>query len=422
MFFNRFWLAAIAALLVFGMVAGQPALALVALLVLLTVGGARLWSRYALRAVAYERRLGATRLFRGETLVVEFELVNWKLLPLAWIRIEEEVPDRVQPVGRRPTLGDAAGAITLPHLTSLRPYERVTWRAALHCPERGAFAVGPTRLISGDPFGFRTRGGYAAHRDPFIVYPRVVPLPDLGIPPRQLFGERRVPRALLADPLRPVGIRDYRPEDSLRHVHWKATARTQQLQVRVFEPATVTQLAIFLDLDAGGQPWRGLEPAAFEAAIEVAASLAAHAAGEGYAFGLYSNRFMTGAQGPLRVPPGRGAAHLGRALESLARLSPFATVDFPRHLRQEARDLPRGGTIVVVTATLPPALAVALEALRAAGHRLVLVATAPVVPPPVRGLIVHQLAPPSGGPPGAGEAPPDRPAAADDARLVGGRR
>ena len=46
----------------------------------------------------------------------------------------------------------------------------------------------------------------------------------------------------LADPLRTVGVRDYHPEDSFRHLHWKATARAQQLQVRVFEPTTVTQL------------------------------------------------------------------------------------------------------------------------------------------------------------------------------------
>ena len=392
MFFNRFWIGVLAVLLAVGMLTRQPALALAAALVLLTGGGSRLWSRHALRAVAYGRRLGATRVFCGETLTVEGELVNWKLLPLAWVRVEEELPDELRPVDRRVNPGGAAATSVLSHLTSLRPYERVTWRTTLHCPRRGAYSIGPARLTSGDPFGFFRRVGRIARQEVVIVYPRVVSLPDLGIPPRHAFGERRVPRALLADPLRPVGVRDYRPEDSLRHVHWKATARTRGLQVKVFEPAVATQVAIFLDLDAADDPWRGLAPEEFERAIVVAASLAAHAAEEGYAFGVSSNRFVGGSGLPLRVAPDRGPAQLGRALEGLARLTPAALVDFPPYLRGEARRLPRSATLVVVTATMTPALAATLEALRAAGHRLVLVATAPLAPPPVRGLIVHRLA------------------------------
>jgi hypothetical protein len=46
---------------------------------------------------------------------------------------------------------------------------------------------------------------------------------------------------------------------------------------------------------------------------------------------------------------------------------------------------------VVVSATMTPEVAATLEALRADGHRLVLVTTAAVVPPPVRGLLTHRL-------------------------------
>lgn len=391
MFFNGLWIYGSLLLLIVGMAARQPALTVLATLVLLTAGLSWLWNRYSLHAVTYRRRLSATRLFRGETLVVEFELVNKKLLPLAWIEAQDDLPDRVVALDRRVAPGDSPGRIVLPYVTSLRPYERVTWRATLRCPHRGYFTVGPARLASGDIFGFFSREERVATQEAILVYPRVVPLLDLGIPPRQAFGETRAPRALLVDPLRPVGIRDYRPEDSQRDIHWKATARMQQLQVRVFEPTTVTQLALFLDLDSDEQFWRAIETDRLEAAISVAASLAAFAVDQRYAVGVYSNRFVGGAGRPLRVAPGGGPAQLTKVLESLAKLSPFGAIEFAKHLRQETRNFPWGSTIVVIAATMPPALAATLETLRAEGQRVVLVAIDALVAPPIRGLTVHRL-------------------------------
>ena len=218
-----------------------------------------------------------------------------------------------------------------------------------------------------------------------------VALPELGIPPRQAFGADRAPRSLLPDPLRTVGVRDYHPEDSFRHLHWKATARAQQLQVRVFEPTTVTQLGVFLNLDTFQHYWEGLDTVHSEAAITAAASLASHGAGERYAVGVYANGLLAGSDQTLRLAPGLGPAQLTRVLEGLAKLSPFATVDFPHLLQAETLRFPWGSTIVVITALMTPPLAATLASLREAGHRPVLVAVDRLTAPPIRGLTVHHL-------------------------------
>ena len=219
----------------------------------------------------------------------------------------------------------------------------------------------------------------------------MVALPELGIPPRQAFGADRAPRSLLPDPLRTVGVRDYHPEDSFRHLHWKATARAQQLQVRVFEPTMVTQLGVFLNLDTFQHYWEGLDTVHSEAAITAAASLASHAVQERYAVGVYANGLVGGSDQALRVAPGRGPAQLTRILEGLAKLSPFATIDFPKFLRNELLGFPWGSTIVVVTAVMTPPLAATLASVREAGHRPVLIAVDELAPPPIRGLTVHRL-------------------------------
>lgn len=391
MFFNAIWLYGSAILLVYGMATRQPALTLLATLLLLTAGVSWLWSRWSLRAVSYRRRLGVARVFRDETVTLHLELVNKKLLPLAWIEVEDEFSDRLVALDRRATPATGPRQLLLPYLTSLRPYERVAWTATLRCPHRGVYTFGPTTLRSGDIFGFHRRAEQLTARDTLIVYPRVAPLEELQIPPRGAFGDARARSALILDPLRTVGTRDYRPEDSFRHIHWKATARAGGLQVRVFEPTTVTQIGIFLNLDTPQQVWRALDSVEFEPLVSVAASLATHALELRHAAGVYSNRLLVGSNRSLRVAPGSGPAQLPKILESLAKLSQFTTVEFARHLRAETLNFPWGSTIVIITAAMPPALAATLEALRGGGQRLVLVATEEVVAPPVRGLIIHRL-------------------------------
>ncbi len=390
-FFNALWLYGSLILLLYGMATRQPSLTLLATLLLLTAGVSWLANRWSLHAVTYRRTLSATRTFRDETITLSLELVNLKLLPLAWIEVEDECSDRLEALDRRATPGSDPTVLLLPYLTSLRPYERVAWTATLRCPQRGVFAFGPTTLRSGDIFGFHRRQERLPIYDTLIVYPELLSVAQWDLPPRGVLGDLRAPHALIPDPQRTVGTRDYRPDDSFRHIHWKATARAGALQVRVFEPTTISQLGIFLNLDTPQQAWRALDSIEFEPLVSAAATLAMRALDAGFAAGIYSNRLLVGSNRTLEVAPGNGPTQGLRVLESLAKLSPFATVDFARHLHRTTRSFPWGSTLVIITATMTPALAATLETLRAAGHRPVLIATTAVAPPPVRGLVTHRL-------------------------------
>jgi uncharacterized protein (DUF58 family) len=67
-------------------------------------------------------------------------------------------------------------------------------------------------------------------------------------------------------------IREYMPDDSARHVDWKATARTGALKVREFSREDERKLRIVFDNPAPGV----LAPAAYERAVRMAASLGWH--------------------------------------------------------------------------------------------------------------------------------------------------
>ena len=77
------------ALVALGALTAQAGLVLMGVLLLLVEGLATLWSRRGLRNVVYERRFEPDRAVVGDQIALETTVTNRKLLPLAWLRIED---------------------------------------------------------------------------------------------------------------------------------------------------------------------------------------------------------------------------------------------------------------------------------------------------------------------------------------------
>ena len=65
----------------------------------------------------------------------------------------------------------------------------------------------------------------------------------------------RAQRSLFTDPTLFAGTRPYAAGDALRSVHWRASARTAQLQTKRFEPALSRQQMIVLDVQTVEGPY-----------------------------------------------------------------------------------------------------------------------------------------------------------------------
>jgi uncharacterized protein (DUF58 family) len=230
-------------------------------------------------------------------------------------------------------------------------------------------------------------------QDFLIVYPHVYPLPELGLPSKEPFGNQRARRRLFEDPSRTMGARDFQPGDSFRHVHWPATARRQQLQTRVYEPTTTLTAVICLNVATLPRPWEGILPDLLERAIVVAASLAAHAAETRYAVGLVSNGAVPRSDRAIRIKPSRNPDQLMYILEMLAAITGYVTTPMGRFLLRESPALPWGATLVVVTPVITDELLAAIDQLRAAGRQMVLISLASAAEPPpnLAGIVTYHL-------------------------------
>lgn len=163
--------------------------------------------------------------------------------------------------------GQQAGAVCQPvYFPVLPPGARLEQTVEVRFERRGLHRGGAFQFATGFPFGFLERRAEVMLRTQVLVYPCVDPQPGF----EELLAETR---GDLETQARGRGydfyrIRPYEAFESARHVDWKATAHTGELQVREFAREQERLLELFLDL--------GVPPALgewFERAVECCAFL-----------------------------------------------------------------------------------------------------------------------------------------------------
>lgn len=350
------------------------------------------WRRNVLQDLTYQRKFHYLRGFPGETIELRVEVENRKYLPVPWLRVEDSWPAAVGPEDEtilRATHTPEYGMLV--NLFALRWYERNRRTYGLLLRKRGVYRIGPARLESGDIFGIFEDRREDESYDYLTVFPESVPFGDLRLPSEDPFGDRRARRRLYEDPNRPMGVRDYRPEDEFRRVHWPATAHTGDLQVKVYQPVSAQVLVICLNVSTLPRYWEGTLPGLLEHLVKVTAALVMRGIKDGYRVGLVSNGCLAHADQPFRVPPGRSPAQLAHLLATLAGVTPLVTGAFERFLISEAPRLPYGATLMIVTGLVTPALAEALFRLKQHGRRISLLSFEHKPPPNIPGVNVFHF-------------------------------
>ena len=136
--------------------------------------------------------------------------------------------------------------------------------------QRGRYSEDSFGLATRFPFAFLTKTRHVSLQREVLVYPRIEPTDEFFEILPLVRGEwESFVRGRGSDLYR---IREYMPEDSARHVDWKATAKSGSLKVREFAREDERKLCIVFD-----NPEPGLvSERAYESAVDMTASLAWH--------------------------------------------------------------------------------------------------------------------------------------------------
>jgi uncharacterized protein (DUF58 family) len=182
-----------------------------------------------------------------------------------WLRMRDWRVHRVEVTPPAPGIFD--GMVYFPYLP---PGASLAADLELRFERRGCYRESSFGVATRFPFAFLTKTRDVALEREILVYPAIEP-------PEELFAILPLVRGEWESFVRGLGsdlhgIREYLPEDSARHVDWKATAKSGSLKVREFSREDECRLCIVFDNPAAGL----ISEPAYERAVNLAASLAWH--------------------------------------------------------------------------------------------------------------------------------------------------
>jgi uncharacterized protein (DUF58 family) len=181
-----------------------------------------------------------------------------------WIRVPDRRLRRVIENPEKPILEQPV------YFPFLAPQQQLRSDLEMSFPARGRYREDNFGLATRFPFAFLLKTRRIGLAREVIVYPKVEPPEEFFEVLPMVTGEfETFVRGRGYDLYR---IREYLPEDSARHVDWKATARTGALKVREYSREDERKLRIVFDNPLPGI----LNPGVYERAVHLAASLGWH--------------------------------------------------------------------------------------------------------------------------------------------------
>ena len=258
---------------------------------------ATIWIQSIRHNLVIERKVHLAWATAGESVPEQVKLINRGWLPAIWVEITDESQSAEESLRLVSDVGRNSYRIrNLNHLFT----------------RRGLYTLGPTRLRCGDPLGIYTLTMMERHTSTILITPPVLPLARLKIPTGGWSGDERHRRGYIARNIHNASLRNYVAGDSLKHIHWRATAHFDDLIVKQLETATSRDWLLFADLDDSIQAGIG-ERSTLELVIILAASLAMRGLREHRKVGLV----LAGPQYE-RLEPVNDPGHSWRILRALA--------------------------------------------------------------------------------------------------------
>ena len=325
-------------------------------------------ARFALRGFHYERSLSQKTATEGDRITFTEVIRNNKPLFLPWVRIESNI----SPYLHFSTDEDLDIRFDRYHKSvfTLPAFSQVTRRHPVKLLRRGHYKLENVTVNCGDLLGVSpTESQFPAPAE-LHVYPRLVP-EDPFFTSQRYQGEQSVRRFIIDDPFLINGIRAYRAGDPIRDIHWAATARTHELQVKTHDFTADPKLMVILNTQRREDQWGELmdyEQDRIEHGIRIMATICMKALKMGAEAGFAANMPMEGKEGSAFVAPIGGAGAEDMLLSAMSLLQIKRTKRFPSFL--EEMDKLTGLDIILLSCYDRADIQAHMAALRRAGNQV----------------------------------------------------
>ncbi len=328
-----------------------------------------IWAEFSLHGIRFIRSSKHLRYNSGEVLEETYTLFNESRFPKLWIHVEDESSFIAKPASRAITLFTGKSSLFFQSMIVLSI--------------RGEYALGPTRLISGDPFGFFVKQSIFEPLNSILVLPFSFPLEADWNPKGDLSGGKAHRELKSRTSINATSVREYKPGDALNKIHWKSSIRTQKWMVKEFEQDPLANVWIVLDGDADNhysdinelkpeilfpkdanryESLQGLPKASFEYAVCIAATLVDYFYRLGRGVGLIfeGNKKIT-------IIPEKGNRQREKLLESLAFIQPESDSSLAGVLKSHFSRISKGNSMILISSCLDDELVRSMNTLAQKG-------------------------------------------------------
>lgn len=330
----------------------------------------------SIHGIRVERYARASRAAVGDVFEEHFEIANNSRFVKLWLEVSNDT--------RMP---NATGSRVI---TLLRGHQKRLYTSRTWITRRGGFSLGPTTIISGDPFGiFRVKKQFPA-TSRLIVFPMLFHVRKFVSPPGLLPGGKAIRRKSIDITPHAAGVREYVPGDPMKRIHWPTSIRKNRLMVKEFEQDPQAEVWLFLDTyknvhySKSGEQYDlppvddlfllrrrkvKLPPSTLEYSISITASLANYFIEQRRSVGL-----VTASETTYKVIPAeRSERQQGKILEALAFIQAESTITLPSLVTAQIGQLPQGSSAILVTPMIWSELLIAVDSLQRRNLRPVVV-------------------------------------------------
>ncbi|GEL78805.1 DUF58 domain-containing protein [Tenuibacillus multivorans] len=271
------------------------------------------------------------RSYPGEEEQLEITLSQQGILPILNARLEITYDHVLESKLSDQTNHPHTETVEIP--MTLLSFEKKNLILPVQSKHRGAGKIRTIKLSIPNLMGFSWIDLYynRLYKQEVVVYPKLENVAGLDLLDPKNNGDQQVKHSIYEQPILQIGTRDYVSGDPFNRIHWKLTARKQQLQTKIVEK--VNQLSwcflINIKVQHGVNVFSEIEKY-----LEHTAYMCRYATEHQIPFEIYIN--VRGLKGVpyVHLPLGKGKNHYMHALELLARVNPIGiTAQYDRTLQ-----------------------------------------------------------------------------------------
>ncbi|GAB6107456.1 DUF58 domain-containing protein [Fusibacter bizertensis] len=171
----------------------------------------------------------------GDAISIDYKISNTSIVPILHAVIEFKLDKRMDTES------------SLKEIAYFGNFDKINFSKDIICKYRGYYKVGQVKVELYDPLMLGKRVINFNREVNIVVQPKVVPIRQKLLQSQDFYGTLKSSRHTIEDRTNIINIRPYIQGDQLKNIHWKLSAKKDELQTKEFEQTVSTKLILLLD-------------------------------------------------------------------------------------------------------------------------------------------------------------------------------